>query len=573
MLKRQIVLILFIVNAAIAQPDILWNRYYGGEGAQECRSAIITSDGGFLLGGKDGSPPGPRDDILILKMSQDGDSLWAYSFGGIRHESLFEVVELEDTCFALIGDTESYGHGSFDAWVVKISPDGERIWDRCYGGESADGAYAGISTEDGGFALAGYTHSFAEHGSWDAWLVKVDADGEVEWQGIYGGEGSDEFNSIVTTSDGGYAMAGTTRSFGEGGLDFYIVKTDEDGEMQWSHAYGSERSDGCYAIVQTDDDGFVLGGVNSGEDNDGDMYLVRIDSEGEVIWDRTYGLRGPDICFSLIQTGEGGFIAGGEVSRDFYIVRVDRYGELIWSEIYGGDGGERCYEVLATDNGGYAFAGYTNSFDAFWVDFWLIKTGPDIIRWLSIPDSGFIENGSLSYDIAYFNNYITPEVYLDSVLVFTVDNGEHIFGEIANDTLTITSEEDWIGLDSLLLVVIEEDDEENCDSTWLRLTVQEDNNISAALDQGIPKSIVLYDAYPNPFNSVMDISYSIPHLAQVSLQVFDISGRLVTTLVDEEQTAGYHRTIWEGYSASTGVYFVRMASADFVAVRKVVLVK
>ena len=180
-----------------------------------------------------------------------------------------------DGGYALAGFTDSFGAGNYDAWLVKVDASGNAMWNKTYGGAASDYAASVVLTNDGGYALAGYTSSFGAVGG-DAWLVKVDASGNAMWNKTYGGAASDYAMSVVLTSDGGYAMAGETDSFGAGNNDFWLVKVDASGNMLWNKTYGGALSDVAWSVVLTSDGGYAMAGETASFGaGGGDFYLVK----------------------------------------------------------------------------------------------------------------------------------------------------------------------------------------------------------------------------------------------------------------------------------------------------------
>ncbi len=207
-------------------------------------------------------------------------------------------------------------------------------WSQTYGGSGDDEAYSLVQTRDGGYALAGYTNSFGA-GSYDFWLIKTNSSGNMQWSQTYGGTGDDEAYSVVQSNDTGYAVAGSTDSYGAGETDAWLVKTDSSGNMQWNHTYGGRAQDGAYSVVQTIDGGYALAGyTNSFGAGSYDFWLVKTDSSGNMMWNKTYGGSGDDEAGCVIQTSDGGFaLAGytnsfGAGSYDFWLVKTDSFGGI-----------------------------------------------------------------------------------------------------------------------------------------------------------------------------------------------------------------------------------------------------
>jgi predicted secreted protein len=308
---------------------------------------------------------------------------WQKTYGGAEYDSAFSVVQTNDGGYAIAGETDSFGAGSRDSWLVKTDAIGNAQWNKTYGGTGIDTVYSLIQTLDGGYAMVGFTQSFGAGGN-DFWLVKTDAEGNMQWSKTYGGWGHESARCIVQTSDGGYAFVGYTYSFGAGSDDFWLVKTDENGTVQWSQTYGGASDDFAYSMVQTVDGGYaIVGGTRSFGAGQSDFWLVKTDALGNEQWNRTYGGTGEDWPLSVIKTNDGGYaIAGSTLSfgaggADMWLVKVDSSGSMEWNQTYGGANDEEAWSVVETTCGGYVIAGQTSSLGAGSFDFWLVWTDAD----------------------------------------------------------------------------------------------------------------------------------------------------------------------------------------------------
>ncbi len=277
----------------------------------------------------------------------------------------------------------------FSSLVVSV--DAASMWSRTYGGTGNEEAYSLVETSDGGYALAGYTTSFCVGGNF--WLVKTDAVGNMEWSRAFGGTSSDSAYSLVATSDGGYAIAGYTNSFGAGGGDFYLVKTDVGGNMEWNKTYGGAGTEIAYSLVATSDGGYAIAGtwnlskipvLEGWNVEQSDFWLVKTDAFGNMQWNQTYGGAAPEIAYSLVATSDGGYAIAGTgnyvsyVGGNFWLVKTDANGNMEWNQTYGGSIDGTFYfasSLVATSDGGYAITGYTNSFEeGAGGNFWFVKT-------------------------------------------------------------------------------------------------------------------------------------------------------------------------------------------------------
>jgi hypothetical protein len=311
--------------------------------------------------------------------------MWSRTYGGTGDDKARSLVVTSDGGYAIAGFTDSFGAGDRDFWLVKTDACGNMQWNKTYGGAGADEAWSLIATSDGGYALAGYTSSFGA-GTSDFWLVKTDSIGTMAWNKTYGGAGLDFAESLVATSDGGYALAGTTRSFGTDD-DFWLVKTDASGNMEWNRTYAGTDADYARSLVVTSDGGYAIAGMTwfskdtgffSSEDYD--FWLVKTNSLGNIQWNKTYTGYDNAWAYSLVVTSDGGYALAGSTARirsskvSVLLVKTDASGNMEWNRTYGGTGEDRAYSLVAASDGGYAIAGYTRVSGASGGDFWLIKT-------------------------------------------------------------------------------------------------------------------------------------------------------------------------------------------------------
>jgi len=567
-----LILILFTALPVFAQGDSLWSINLGhGDGF----SLVRTSDGGYAISGWEITDTLTCEDFKLVKTNSDGNIEWSRRYSrqlqSGRNERCYSLSSTQDNGFLLAGTARG-------SWVVRTDSTGEMLWSRYLGDEDSVGyLHTCAIAHDGNFLVGG-------GGSpWDALLIKLDDEGEVIWRRMYGGGGSETVHSIIPTEDGGYFLGGFTTSFGEGGPDMYAIKVDEDGELEWQGTYGTEIEERCWAAVQTEDGGYGLAGVSQPDANGRqDGIIVRIDAEGEELWRRICDLGDHEGLFAITDCRDGGFAAAGRMELlDCYFVHVDADGELLFQKRYDGGGGrDYCYSMLRTDeDGGFALGGQCQ----FVIDnvprfsFWLLKLSMDILIWLGVPDTSFVQGSELAYDLKYFSDYLSPIVENDTLLRYEAIASDHVLGEIDDDSLRITAEEGWFGEDSLRLVVLERRNEENCDTTWLRLTVHaNDFVIDNLINQ--TSEFKLLNAVPNPLNEVTEIRYEVPLNCHVKLSIFDVHGNWVKLISDGNIKAGQHSAIWNGTNetgipVSSGLYFYRINAGNFTKVRKMTMVK
>ena len=293
------------------------------------------------------------------------------------------VALTRDGGYLLGGHTKIAGRTDNNALLVKTDSSGNIQWNKTYGGLYTDEVHSVVVSSDGGFVAAGVTSPSSTLGL--LWVFKVSSSGVMLWNNTYGGTHNENGWSITSARDGGYIVAGSSNNFGTGNGDFWVIKIDESGTMQWNKAYGTPGSDVAYSIIQTSDDGYAF----TGRQNNQQCILVKIDSSGMLQWNRTYcdpqiGSTG----YSLIQTSDSGYAIGGSIGsgstlgssndtalqRDYWLVKTDSSGTLEWSKTYGGYNEEIARSVVQMEDGGYALAGYSESFGAGTQDVWLVMT-------------------------------------------------------------------------------------------------------------------------------------------------------------------------------------------------------
>jgi uncharacterized delta-60 repeat protein len=384
-----IVLLMLIVPtlllAQIQPPDSLWSRIYEGDADDVYESVQQLSDGGYILGGTTESSGAGLEDFWLVKMNSDGYPNFAHTFGGSTVDQCQYAQQTADGGYMLAGYTYSFsGQPAYcDFWLLKTNADGDSVWSRAFGGDNLEACYGAQQTTDYGYILAGLTVSYGA-GLADFWLVKTNANGDSLWSRTFGGDRNDRCYSVQQTADGGYILAGETSSYGTGDADFWLVKTNTNGDSLWSRTFGGAGWEECHCVRQTSDGGYILAGLTeSFGAGQVDFWLVKTNVNGDSIWSRTFGGSDWEECFSVQQTADGGYILGGRTFSfgsgisDFWLVRTDSEGGFLWSRTFGGSESDECHSVCQTSDGCYILAGFTQSFGAHGRDGWLVKTGPE----------------------------------------------------------------------------------------------------------------------------------------------------------------------------------------------------
>lgn len=340
---------LVIVTPFVAASSFFY-RTYEGMGSGEVFCVVQTSDGGYALVGFMQS----RERAWLVKTDPDGNMEWNKTF---EDGSANSIVQTGDGGYVIAGSTNSFGAGGSDFWLVKTDSVGNMEWNQTYGGSRDDSAKSMVQTSDGGYAIAGDTESYGVSFT-DFLLVKTDSLGNMEWKQTYDAiKGRDYVRSVVQTSDGGYALVGETQSSVVEGYDCRLIKTDSFGNMEWNKTYG-EGGVHPNSIVQTSDGGYAIAGDKGAIS---DFGFFKTDSAGNMEWNKTYGELKSDYACSVVQTSDGGYALAGAKEQtnmlytSMWLIKTDSSGNMEWNQTYGYG---RANSVIQTSDGGYAMAGY-----------------------------------------------------------------------------------------------------------------------------------------------------------------------------------------------------------------------
>ena len=442
-MRKLYLLLLFFVPFIIYSQDILWEKSYGGTHADYLFDAQPTADYGFILAGsslsnKTGNKAEDNHgdlDYWIWKMTEKGELDWQKSFGGSGFDMLQSIKNTSDGGFILAGTSSSAKSfqkkenckGLSDFWVIKLNAAGDEQWQRTIGGNGQEELLCAFQTKDGGYILGGssssspnsistskfdekpintdtYAKSEKSRGNMDYWIVKLDKQGVIEWQKTYGGQYADLLRSMEQTSDNGYILAGYSNSpisgdkteGNKGAGDYWVLKLNDTGEIQWQKAYGAEGDDQPYVIHQTKDGGYIIGGNSNSSSalssqggivgNGTDYWILKLDEEGEVVWSKTFDFGKVDILTSLVENNDGTYLIGGHARNsgprsggglmskaasliakekdginDYIALKINDRGEEIWSKTVGSGGEDILRKLIETRDGGYLMAGTSNS--------------------------------------------------------------------------------------------------------------------------------------------------------------------------------------------------------------------
>jgi len=299
---------------------------------------------------------------------------WNKTYGGSNIDEGYFVQQTNDGGFIITGYTRSYGAAGHNVWLIKTNSVGVQLWNKTFGGSADDECQSVHQTSDDGYIIAGWTKSYGSGGK-DLWLIKTDSTGNEQWNKFYGSTNDDAGTGVHQTNDGGYIVAGYNSG------NAWLIKTDASGNQQWSKTFGGSYSDGAYGIQITTDGGYILAGwtMSYGPGSLLNAWLVKTDNLGNQQWNKAFGGTGSDNAYCVQQTTDGGYILAGETDSfgagniDAWLIKTDSSGNEQWSKTFGGSIRDYGYSVQQTMNGGYVIVGYTNSYSSS-EDVYLIKT-------------------------------------------------------------------------------------------------------------------------------------------------------------------------------------------------------
>jgi len=339
-----------------ANGTVAWENNFGGSSHDEAHDIKQTADGGYILIGSSSSDDfvgisgyNDFDDIVILKLDNLGQMQWGKFYGTNTTDNGYEIKQTPDGGYIATGYVGLGSH--YDAWIAKLDASGniDTNWaTTIFGGPDygtpsnprfySDGFYS-VEIAADGYVVCGFTQREGTSGNPqnDYWIIKFDFNGGIIWEAVLGGDASEEAKSITTTNDGGYIVAGYTRSDeitgGSSLRDYWIVKLDTDGDVDWQNTFGGSQHDEAASIAQTDDNGFIVLGFSRSNDGDvsgsiipnseKDYWLIKLDENGNLNWDKSLGGWGDDDGFSVRQTTDGGYILAGTTTSSNIDVNPD----------------------------------------------------------------------------------------------------------------------------------------------------------------------------------------------------------------------------------------------------------
>jgi hypothetical protein len=359
---------LFLASTAVlfltvTHGQITFQKTYGGTNDDDGSFIQQTTDGGFIIAGSTSNFGAGGFDAYLIKTDSMGDTLWTKTYGGTYDDYVNAVQQTTDGGYIVAGFTYEFGAGSSDIYIIKTNANGNTLWTKTFGTTYYEEGYFAQQTLDGGYIIAGGSD-----------LIKTDINGDTLWTKTF----DNLCESVQQTTDGGYIITGTT---GMTGGDFYLLKTDTGGNVLWKKAFGGSSSDFAHCVRQTMEGGYIISGQTTSFGAGGqDLYLIKTNNNGDTLWTKTYGGSGGEYDGHYInQTVDGGYIfpaytgSFGFGGGDAYIVKTDMNGNILWTKSFGGTNSDYVMSAQSTTDGGYVMCGSTRSFGSGYKDIYLIK--------------------------------------------------------------------------------------------------------------------------------------------------------------------------------------------------------
>ncbi|MFY8188389.1 MAG: T9SS type A sorting domain-containing protein [Flavobacterium sp.] len=434
-------MIFFFGNLTLFSQNVLWEKSLGGKHIEYLTDAVPTADYGFILAGSSLSDKTGKHeqinqgdyDFWIWKMDEFGDPVWQRSYGGNGLDLLKVMKKTPDGGFILggtstsktSGDKKEAGFALEDLWIIKLNAAGDEDWQITLGGLGADYLMSLEPTKDGGFVVGATSSSEAiDHkngkssagfGGLDYWVIKLDKKGNIVWQKTFGGIFDDRLTAVVEYELGKYVVAGTSNSSQSGNRrealagisDFWLVFLDENGAEEQQISIGGDLEDELTTLLVSKDGSLVLGG-NSNSDvslkkraeqkKGTDFWLVKMKTDGEILWQETYNIAHQDKLISMVENPDLSLVLSGYAvpkltpnpkeikgkkekgEHDFCLIKTDGKGKELWRKIVGSDGTDRLHKTIITRDGGYLLAGTSDggrskqkSSESMATDFWVVK--------------------------------------------------------------------------------------------------------------------------------------------------------------------------------------------------------
>lgn len=413
MKKLSSIVLLLISFCSLGQsPTIEWEKRIGGEEPEVALSISQTTDGGYITAGYFQNSNNYGYDFWIVKTDPYGIMEWDKIFGGPYYNDMATSIQQTVDGGYIVAGNKGFGQweGQSEFWIIKLDGQGNVEWEKVLGGFQNERAYSIVQNSDGGYIVVGSANSnngdvSGNHGGSDYWAVRLDSFGNVLWQKCFGGSGNDHANDVKQTADGGFVIAGGSWSndgdvtVNNGNYDYWIIKIDENANLEWQKSFGGSDYDEALSILQTTNGGYIIAGVSYSSDGDvngnlgnSDYWVVKLNESGNLEWKKNYGGKQRDGVANVLQTADGGFILAGNSTfseNESYstplILKLDPSGNVEWEKWFPGSEFYSLHSINHTSDDGLIFAGSIRSEQSSYFigyDFWIVKLG----SYLSVED-------------------------------------------------------------------------------------------------------------------------------------------------------------------------------------------
>jgi hypothetical protein len=589
---RVIIAILgFLCFSSLYSQDTLWTKKYGHTGNSFAVGLMEISHGNYIAAGMTNISGINNYDAWVLKLDNQGDTLWSRTYGGLTNDMVKTIIQVSDSNYLVAGLSYSFAEDESDAWLLMLKDNGDTAWSKSFGGAGFDGANSAVKCTDGNIIVAGYTESQGT-GARDMWLIKIDPNGNQVWSRTYGGTQWDEAKCIIKTNDGHYLVAGLTNSFGAGNSDIWLMKIKGDLDTVWTRTYGGAGWEGEYTwdeiinLMQDRDGNFLLAGrTQSFGAGSYDAWILKFDNYGDTLWSRTYGGTSKDAANSIVQCRDGYYLVGGLTrsfstdSTDGWMVKLKADGDTLWSMVYGDTNSDGVNSIIQCSNGDYLIGGWAKSFNQNKYDLYLARIAMEQIHYYNtafyykiLPP---LDSTGTPWDSSIFT-YISVEAPMGMDVtpggtiiwtpfgdsIYAVPVQFQVIGDIG-DSDTIIFYKDTVSFHILV----------NLDST------QVDTN--TVFDVGIDNFEIFSDrplqmtVWPNPFSTSVEIKLvtnSELRFTNSNVGIYDISGKKVySKIVNRHSSLVWDGRNNQGKGAAPGTYFIRLKTEESTLVKAVTL--
>jgi hypothetical protein len=464
---------------------------------------------------------------FIINAQVPPDTVWTELYGGNDLEEAYALEPTMDGGFIIAANTRSFGAGVWDAWLIKTDAQGNQEWAKTYGGTGIDHAYDVKQTEDGGYIAAGRTDQDGSSFS-KVWLVRTDGTGNLLWTQAFGENDKAELaNSLEITNDGDFIIAGVkeVEPYDEPHEQFWLIKMDADGNMIWNQTYGGPDYDGAFSVRQTSDSGFIIIGTTEMQGSMEDIRLIKTNLNGALEWEKTYGGFLNDAGLDVIQTQDDGYLLTGKfqntlsVPSEMWVIKTDADGNQMWDNVFGGLSGSMGYALTDDPESGYLLAGMTSLPGTGDSEGWLVKINGD-----------------------------GDEVWTKTIGTSDMDRFRDITITAQGDII-LTGDAGTFG---------------NTDA-WL-VKVGSVLGISENKTNGYKLNIS-----PNPVLNRFNVNFSLPEQTSVSLKLYNLRGKIIRSLYKGVEQGEKLISLPAG-NLSEGVYIVCLEADGIIVTSKRIVV-